>query len=96
MSLPDASVRIVAAALRVALVMTGLTTVKSSNIKAVGYDPATRALDVQFNSGATHRYADVPPEKHAAMMGTGAPGHSVGSYFHANIKSAHKSSKVED
>jgi hypothetical protein len=69
-----------------------LTPVQSSNIKAVGYDPASRALQVQFNSGATHQYEDVPPEKHAAMT---APDSSVGKYFHANIKSAHTSSKVD-
>jgi hypothetical protein len=34
----------------------------------------------------------VPPEKHAAMT---APDSSVGKYFHANIKSAHTSSKVD-
>lgn len=75
--------------------MAALTPVKSSNIKGVGYDAAARALDVQFNSGETHRYEDVPPEKYAGLMGKGSPGHSVGKYFHANIRNAHKSSKVE-
>lgn len=69
-----------------------LVPVKSSNIKAVGYDPAARSLTVQFNSGANHRYDDVSPEKHAAMMAAD----SIGSYFHANIRSAHPSSKVDE
>lgn len=69
-----------------------MTPVKSSNIKAVGYDAKSRALDVQFHSGATHRYHDVSPEKHQALMAAD----SVGSHFHANIRNAHKSSKVGD
>ena len=33
--------------------------VQSSNVKAVGYDAAARALVVQFCSGARWRYAEV-------------------------------------
>lgn len=73
-----------------------LTPVKSSNIRAVGYDPKTKALTVAFHGGATHSYADVPPEKHAGMMGSGKVGHSVGAYFHANIKGQHKSKKLDE
>lgn len=73
-----------------------MTPVKSSNIQAVGYDSDAQHLTVQFKDGVKHRYEDVPPEKHAGLMGQGVPGHSVGKYFHANIKGAHKSSKVED
>lgn len=64
-----------------------MTPVKSSNLSAVGYDPATRALTVQFKSGASHHYADVSPEAHAALMAA----ESVGKHFHAHIRSAHKS-----
>lgn len=67
--------------------------VSSSNIKSVGYDPVSKAMQVEFHSGAVHQYEDVPPEKHAAMTD---PDASVGKYFHANIKSAHKSSKVDE
>lgn len=69
-----------------------LTPVKSSNIKAVGYDAGSKALTVEFHGGAQHIYEDVPPEKHAGMMEADSPGR----YFHANIRNAHKSSKVED
>jgi hypothetical protein len=68
-----------------------LTPVESSNIKAIGYDPNSRTLHVQFNSGATHQYEDVSPDKHAALMAAD----SKGSHFHANIKNAHTSSRVE-
>lgn len=71
--------------------MADLTPVESSNLAAVGYDAKTCALTVQFKSGATHRYDDVPPEKHQALIAAD----SIGSHFHANIRNAHKSSKVE-
>lgn len=67
--------------------------IKSSNISAVGYDPESRTLGVQFKTGAEHHYADVPPERYAAMTASD-PKHSVGSYFHTHIKSAYKSTKA--
>lgn len=73
-----------------------LTPVESSNIRAVGYDAEQQALTVQFKDGVSHVYADVPPETHAGLMGDGKPGHSVGKYFHANIKGSFKSEKAED
>ena len=68
-----------------------LTPVKSSNIRAVGYDHGSKTLTVEFNSGGKHRYENVSPETHAGMMASD----SVGRYFHANIRNARKSSKVE-
>lgn len=76
-----------------------MTPVKSSNISAIGYDSIARHLTVQFKDGATHRYEDVSPEKHAGLMGHGVPfgrDHSVGKYFHAHIKGAHKSKKLDE
>lgn len=67
-----------------------LTPVKSSNIKAVGYDPQSRALTVEFHSGAQHRYDDVPPEHHQGLI----EADSVGKYFHANVRSAFKSTPL--
>lgn len=64
-----------------------MTPVTSSNIAAIGYDPATKALTVQFKSGAQHRYADVSPDAHAALMAA----ESKGKHFHAHIRSAHQS-----
>ena len=56
--------------------------VRSSNIKAVGHDPKTNTLDVEFHSGAVHRYHGVTVDQHKEFMG--AP--SLGSYFHEHIK----------
>lgn len=65
--------------------------VKSSNIKAVGYDEATKKLTVQFHSGSTHCYEDVEPHDHKKFMAA----ESIGSHFHQHIRSGFKSSKVE-
>lgn len=70
--------------------MPALVPVESSNLKAVGYEPGTKALTVQFKSGAQHVYEGVPAHEHARLMASD----SIGSHFHANIKSAYKSSKL--
>ena len=57
--------------------------VKSSNLKAVGYDPASKMLHVEFHSGSTFAYPGVEPEQHSAMMESS----SIGSHFHTHIKS---------
>lgn len=56
--------------------------VSSSNLRSVGYDPTTRALEIEFNSGAIYRYDGVPANVHAGLMSAS----SHGSYFHENIK----------
>lgn len=70
--------------------------VKSSNVNAVGYDPATKQLAIEFKGSGTYYYEDVPPERHAALMG--APGdskHSVGRAFHSHIKPHHPGTKKD-
>lgn len=64
--------------------------VKSSNIKSVGYDATRRALEIEFQSGQIHEYANVPPEKHQALI----KAKSVGQFFHRAIRSKHKSKQV--
>lgn len=59
--------------------------VKSSAASEIGYDAAARDLHVRYGSGPVSIYADVSPEKHAALMA--AP--SIGKHLHAHIKSAH-------
>lgn len=67
------------------------TAVQSSNITSVGYDPATRELEVHFKSGGRYRYAGVDARTHAALMGA----ESVGAHFHKHIKSAFTGSPVK-
>lgn len=63
--------------------------VNSSNVKEVGYDPATKTLAISFHSGGTYHYADVSPEKHAEMMAA----KSIGGHFHKNIRDKHVTTK---
>lgn len=59
----------------------GMTPVKSSNIKAIGYDAKSHTLTVQFNSG-TYDYHGVPADVHSALM----KAESVGSHFHEHVR----------
>lgn len=65
--------------------------IKSSNIKAVGYEPTTNRLRVQFGNGQEYDYTDVSIEKYNALMAAD----SQGRYFHQYIKGACDSTKCE-
>lgn len=56
--------------------------VTSSNLRAVGYDPITRTLEIEFQDGAVYQYDGVPPDVHAGLMQAS----SHGSYHHRHIK----------
>jgi hypothetical protein len=58
------------------------TPVGSSNIRSVGYDPASRTLEVEFHSGGIYQYSGVPEAIHQGFMHAS----SKGSYFHDHIK----------
>jgi hypothetical protein len=52
---------------------------------SIGYDPAQRALEIEFQSGEVYQYLDVPQDVHHALLA--AP--SKGRYFHAAIDHAY-------
>lgn len=54
----------------------------SSNIASVGYDEATKSMEVTFHHGGTYVYADVAPELHKQFV----EAESAGKFFHAHIK----------
>lgn len=60
------------------------TPVSSSNLRSVGYDAATRTLEIEFHNGGLYRYTGVPATVHAGLMSAS----SHGSYFDAHIKKA--------
>jgi hypothetical protein len=62
-----------------------LVPVRSSNVQAVGYDPASRVMHVQFKGGGTYAHRGVTPAEHAAFMA--AP--SLGSHYSAKFKGRH-------
>lgn len=63
--------------------------VRSSCITSVGYDEATRTLEVEFASGAVHRYFDVGGDTHGAFMAAA----SKGAYFNRHIKARHREAR---
>ena len=58
--------------------------VDSSNIKAVGYDPSTRVMRVEFHHGGSYEHRDVGPAEHEALISAS----SVGSHYHRHFRSA--------
>lgn len=69
--------------------------VSSSQIAAVGYDPAASVLEVEFNSGSVYQYDGVPPEVAIPMQGL-RPGVSIGTYFGASVKDRFPTFKIVD
>lgn len=53
----------------------------SSNVRGIGYDPATQTLRVEFHSG-TYEYDGVTPAQHEALMAAD----SKGSFIHAHVR----------
>jgi hypothetical protein len=58
------------------------TPVTSTDIRAIGYDPETETLEIEFNKGSVYQYAGVPVGEYEATMNAD----SKGRYFSANIK----------
>lgn len=58
--------------------------VVSSQVRAIGYDEATRTLAVTFvhGVGSVYHYPDVPPAAYAAFKAAS----SIGSFFGQHIK----------
>ncbi len=57
------------------------TPVRSTVIAAIGYDPETAELEIQFRSGDVYRYYAVPPSVHAALIEADSPG----AYFNKHV-----------
>lgn len=56
--------------------------VESSNIAAIGYDPASKTVQVDFKTGKKYHYQNVPQETFDELKA--AP--SVGKHLNAHIK----------
>lgn len=66
------------------------TSVRSSELKSIGYSPKERILEVEFNSGGVYQYDFVPFEIHNALMSA----QSHGKYFNGHIKGKYHSRKI--
>jgi hypothetical protein len=62
-----------------------LAPVDSSSIAAIGYSATERALWVQFVSGRTYRYSDVPQATYEELLRA----ESKGRYFNREIRNAY-------
>ena len=65
--------------------------VKSSYIEAIAYNEATKELRVQFKSGATWRYMDVPPAIHVSLLLS----ESTGKYYAKEVRGVFSGRKIE-
>lgn len=74
------------------------TPVESSQITSIGYDAATKKLEIEFRSfkpgfsGSVYEYDNVPPETHAALISA----ESIGKQFGATIKGQFEYRRVAD
>ena len=66
--------------------------VKSSQIKEIGHDPATKTLAVRFNTGALYHYAGVDSEKFNAFR----QAESIGKHFGQHIKGVHAYNRINE
>lgn len=65
-------------------------TVSSSNLAAVGYDPMTQTLEVEFHGGRIYQYYGVPERMFEEIKQ--AP--SAGRFFYAYIRNGYPYSRV--
>jgi len=63
-----------------------LQPVNSSNIAAVGYDGASQTLTIEFRSGGTYEFYDVPEAVHQGLTQSS----SLGSYFQQEIRGRYR------
>ena len=59
--------------------------VHSSHVHAIGYDPVSGDLHVEYKNGGKFVYKNVPPDKARAVLG----GASIGKMLHTHIRGQH-------
>jgi hypothetical protein len=64
--------------------------VESTNIKAIGYDPETAILTIEFISGNVYEYYEVPQYEFDGLLSA----ESKGKYAHKNIYKNYKQQKI--
>lgn len=63
-----------------------MTAVQSSNVAAIGHDPATRTLAVKFTNGNVYHYAGVPDETVALLRKAPSVGKALGQMVVGKFK----------
>jgi hypothetical protein len=65
-------------------------TVKSSNIKSVGYDKITLVLEIEFRTGSIYQHPNVPAAVYVRLKAAPSKGRS----FAARIKDRHRCTRI--
>jgi hypothetical protein len=65
--------------------------VESSNIKAIGHDPVTGKMRIEFRDGGLYEYSEVQQNTFHAFL----KARSQGGYFHARIRGNFNGQRVE-
>lgn len=58
------------------------TNVDSTSLSAVGYEPETGTLEIEFNSGSVYQYFNVPEEIYLNLL----EAESKGRFFQTDIR----------
>ncbi len=64
--------------------------VKSSNIRSVGYDAATKTLEVEFQGGNVYQHEDVPQDLADRLVRA----ESVGRFYNQNVKGTFEAKRI--
>lgn len=62
------------------------TPVASSNIRSIGYDPASSILEVEFTSGDIYQYFDIPKNLYQQFFNTSSHGQFLDDTIRYNYR----------
>lgn len=65
--------------------------ISSTSLASVGYDPASRTLEVEFQGGRVYRYFGVPPGRYRALL----EADSAGRFLNTQIKGVYEYAPVD-
>lgn len=68
-----------------------LTEVRSSNVKAIGFDEAKQELIVEFRSGHTYVYKKADKKLYEGLV----KADSIGQYMHENVYGRYDYEKIK-
>lgn len=66
--------------------------VKSRNVKSVGYDPEEKVLEVEFKSGGVYQYAGVQPGMFADLLAA----ESIGRFVSQVVRAGRRGLRIEE
>ena len=67
------------------------THIDSSSLESIGYDPASRTLEVEFHGGRIYRYFGVPARRYRDLL----KAESAGRFLNTRIKGVYDYAAVD-